>query len=146
VKNYSKSIIKQLLTPNSEIETIRMREDVTYKEQKKQGWISMYKDGYDKTIMCLKSDLEKSVFMQVRDMFTRSQTEVNVSQVKIAKAHKSTAPTISKIVKKLVDVGFLMKVSRGVYRMNPFVLVPYQADGLKLQKEWIVLNEGEKSC
>jgi hypothetical protein len=44
-------------------------------------------------------------------------------------------------VKKLVDVDYLKRISRGVYRLNPFTYLPYKADGEVLQKEWNELSK-----
>ena len=141
MKNYSESFVKTVLNESTgELESHRFTRDIRYNKTKKQGWLAMYKNGYDEVMMILNSSLEKSIFISIRDGFTKAQTEVNISQVNISKKFNTTKPTVNRLIKKLCEVGFLMKIRRGVYRMNPYILVPYQADGLKLQQDWDVLT------
>jgi hypothetical protein len=42
---------------------------------------------------------------------------------------------------KMVESDLLMRIDRGLYRLNPFAYLPYQSDGALLQKEWLGLKE-----
>ena len=145
MKNYTTSYIRHVLNDvTGELEKVRFTKDTTYKESVRQGWRRMYNNGYDATMMELKSDLEKNIFIYIRDMFTKRQVEVNISQVLIARKFNTTPPTVNRLIKKLIDVEFLLKINRGVFRMNPFILIPYQADGIALQKEWTELMQSRE--
>ena len=100
----------------------------------------MYKNGYDMVMLNLNSKLEMKIFIAIRDSFSRSKIEINISQVKLAEKFNTTKSTVNGFIKKLVEIGFLIKIERGIYRMNPFIYVPYQADAPFLQAEWTELT------
>jgi len=101
----------------------------------------MYKNGYDMVMLNLNSKLEMKIFIEIRDSFTKNKVEVNLSQVELAKKFDSTKSTVNRLIKKFIDIEFLIKIERGIYRMNPFIYVPYQADAQILQEEWKELIE-----
>ena len=41
----------------------------------------------------------------------------------------------------MLEINLLMRIDRGIYRLNPFAYLPYQSDGALLQKEWLRLKE-----
>jgi len=142
MKNYSESFVRSILNDTTgEIESHRYTKDTVYKEQKKRGWIPMYKNGYDEVMVNLKSKLEMDMFMDVRDRFTKLSPTVGINQRDLSSKHNTTPATVNRFIKKMCSIEFIMKVDRGVYMMNPFILVPYQSDGLELQKEWTKLME-----
>jgi len=150
VKYYTETMTKIILNEESgELETQLFTRDIKQKNRGKQGWTKMYKNGYDMVMLNLNSKLEMKLFISIRDSFTRNRVEVNISQVKLVKEFNTTKATVSRFIKKLVEIGFLIKISRGIYRMNPFIYVPYQEDAFRLQEEWKGLSEnievGDKS-
>jgi hypothetical protein len=36
----------------------------------------------------------------------------------------------------MLQADMLMRISRGIYRFNPYMYIPYGGDGETLQKEW----------
>ena len=137
MKHYTETMTKIILNEDSgELEKQLFTRDVKQKSRGKQGWTKMYKNGYDMVMLNLNSKLEMRLFIAIRDSFTRNRVEVNISQVKLVEEFNTTKSTVSRFIKKLVEIEFLMKIDRGVYRMNPFIYVPYQEDALMLQKEW----------
>lgn len=144
VNHYTETMTKIILNEESgELERQLFTRDVIPKSRGKQGWTKMYKNGYDMVMLNLNSKLEMRLFISIRDSFTKNRVEVNISQVKLVEKFNTTKSTVSRFIKKLVDIGFLMKIERGIYRMNPFIYVPYQDDALLLQEEWEVLEEEE---
>ena len=135
-KHYTESFIKQTVDEHGEVKDERYTRDTKYTKNGKQGWIRMYKNGYDETMIQLKSTLEMNIFIYIRDEFTKNQEEVGFVQVDMAKKFNTTPHKINHLMRKLVDVGFLMKIRRGVYRMNPYILAPYQANLQNLQDHW----------
>jgi len=139
LKTINRSItIPTLNTTSGEIENKLFHEDIVYKAGPKQGWTRMYKLNYDEIIMLLKSDLEKELFFHIRDSFTKARIEVPFNKATLAKKFKSTRPTVSRLFSKLVKAECLLELkdNKGIYRLNPYVYIPYGADGLLLQKEW----------
>ena len=83
-----------------------------------------------------------AVLIWVQSSFTARQTEVNLSFLEA----KKYIPKLSKgkyfqVLHQLLEIGFIKKIKIGRYRMNPYIYLPYKADGVQLQKEW---NELEK--
>ena len=143
---YTESMTKLVLNEESgELESQLFIRDIKRKNSGKQGWTKMYKNGYDMVMLNLNSKLEMRLFIAIRDSFTKNRIEVHISQVKLAKEFDTTKSTVNRFVKKLVDIKFLMKVDRGIYRMNPFIYVPYHVDAPLLQQEWEDLSEDTDS-
>ena len=125
-----------VLGSNGEFSTQEFTERKNHAKTKKGGWVSMYKNGYDEVFLALNSRLEKEIMLKVRDSFTRTKSDVCISQKKMAEDLNTTRPTVNRVFKKLLDLEFIARLDKGVYRLNPFFVIPYQADGLKLQEEW----------
>ena len=144
MNHYIESMTKLVLNEESgELESQLFIKSIEKKNSGKQGWTKMYKNGYDMVMLNLNSKLEMRLFIAIRDAFTRNRVEVYISQVKLAEELNTTKSTVNRFVKKLVDIRFLMKIDRGIYRMNPFIYVPYQDDASRLQEEWSLLSEDE---
>ncbi len=113
-----------------------MTRDKEYAPTKRQGWCTMYKSLYDDVTLELNSKLETQIFLHIRDSFTLHKDEVHFNKTAIAKKLGSTRPTVSKLFKKLEGLQAIRNIGDGVYRLNPYMFIPYQADGLRLQHEW----------
>jgi len=87
----------------------------------------------------IKSQKDMKLFTWITYQFTSNQIEVNISYSKCS--IKISENKYKRMIKRLVDLDYLMRISRGVYRLNPFVYVPYKADASELQKEWIELKK-----
>ena len=93
--------------------------------------------GYDEAIGdIVTSNADFKSIVYIRDRFTQARVENVLSKVDIAKVMDISEQKATNIVKRMVDVELLMRVSRGIYRLNPFMYVPYRADGATLQREW----------
>jgi len=124
-------------------------EEILFEEQKKTknikgGWLMTYHLGYDLVITLISSKREKFLMIGIKNLFTKSITEVNLSPSVIAKQTGYDSKFISKTIKKLIAVDLIMQLSNKSYRLNPFIVVPYQADAEKLQKEWIKIRKEGK--
>jgi len=136
MKHYTKSIFTKILNEETgELESKRFIEDASYSKTIKQGWKIMYAR-YDEVVLSMNSQLETKLMIAIRDSFTKNNVEAFISQKKLAKLYYTTPSTVNRLVKKLVDIDFLLKIDRGIYRLNPYSYLPYQANGLLLQKEW----------
>jgi len=107
------------------------------------GFVLMYPTNYDEVMAkTINSNKEMLALLWIKNSFTFQKVEVPIT-FKYAKEDglEISKRQFSQLVKKLVEVQFLMRVSRGMYRMNPFIYIPYKADGELLQKEWNDLKE-----
>ncbi len=119
---------------------------VFYEEKKlieiKGGYVKMYYKNYDAIMIdIVKSSLDARLFIYIRNHFTYDKKEVLLSSTKIAKRLKTSKQKVTGIIKQLVADDFIYRVDRGIYRLNPFVYIPYRADGEVLQDEWKKMKE-----
>ena len=87
-----------------------------------------------------KSQKDIDVFFRIRDTFTYQRVETTLPARDIAKELKTSQSKVSSIIKQMIEHGLLKRVSRGVYRLNPFMFLPYKSNAEQLQKEWEELN------
>ena len=129
------SISKKVLNEDTgELESKEFKEE--YKRSSiKGGFNLMYHGKYEEiTEQALKSSTDIKVFNWITNSFTYQKVEVplthSICKIKISKAQ------FSKVLKRLIELNYLKRISRGIYRMNPFIYIPYKADGAELQREW----------
>ncbi len=107
----------------------------------KGGYRMMYKNYDEIQSELLKSNLDIRIFLYIRDKFSRTRIETSISARAIANELNTTPSKVSTLIKQLVENNFLMRVDRGIYRMNPFMFIPYGSPAEELQKEWEKLKE-----
>jgi hypothetical protein len=106
----------------------------------KGGFNFMYHKDYEAvTETVVKSNKDLKLFNWITNKFAKTKVEVQI-------VHSTcdldiSQPVFSKMIKKLIEIKYLKRVGRGIYRLNPFIYVPYQGDVETLQREW---NELEK--
>ena len=110
-----------------------------YRKSIKGGHNIMYHIDYHYILKnAIKSSKDMQLFIWITEQFTYKKVEVSLSfsrcKVNISQPH------FSKMIKKLVELDYLMRVARGVYRLNPLIYVPYKANTEELQDEWLQLK------
>jgi predicted transcriptional regulator len=129
-------IPQKVLNENTgEIETQNYQKLKTYKQLR--GGFRMVYVSYDDALLQIvtsKKDLE--VIIYIRDLFTYKQVENSLRAVELANALGLTRQRITTLLKRMVEIGLLKKVGTSTYRLNPFMYVPFRADGSELQREW----------
>jgi len=123
-----------------EIETKDFKE-VKISKGIKGGWRMVYKSYDEVQIEVLRSSLDIKIFVYIRDKFTYKNTEIYLSPTTIAEELNTTHQKVSTLIKKLIKNNFLFRIERGIYRLNPFMFLPYKADAKALQKEWRELEK-----
>jgi predicted transcriptional regulator of viral defense system len=81
-----------------------------------------------------KKDLE--MLVAIRDMFTYAKIEVVLSPTEVAKRFNVSKQKVVTLIAKMTKVELLLRVSKGVYRLNPYMFLPFKSDGELLQQEW----------
>ena len=133
----TKSIIitqKVLNESTGELETKSFKEEKSSKTIR-GGFNLMYHKSYEEiteTVITSKKDMQLFNWITNRFTYARIESTVLYSECPINVAQSKFAT----FVKKLVTVEYLKRVSRGIYRLNPYVYVPFRANGELLQKEW----------
>ena len=103
----------------------------------KGDWNMVYVNSYDNILVqCIKSELDMSIFISIRNEFTYKKVEVSISSSIISKREKVSKSKVDTMIKRMVDSDFLLRIRRGVYRINPFIYLPYRSDAQSLQNEW----------
>lgn len=129
-------ITKHILNPETgKIETKDFK--ATKEKSRIRGGFRMTYAKHDEILkeICNSSkDIE--VFLRIRDTFTHQRIESPLPARDIAKELNTSPSKVSTIIKKMIEYEMLKRVSRGVYRLNPFMFIPYKADAKTLQKEW----------
>jgi hypothetical protein len=136
-------ITKKVLNENTgELEQKHFREERKTKNIK-GGFNMIYHKSYEEVLEeVIKSNKDVKLFNWITNKFTYSRTEVPLiySQCPI----DISQPQFAKLIRKLLDLNYIIRVDRGIYRLNPFIYLPYKADAETLQSEWKELT-GKKS-
>ena len=102
----------------------------------KGGFRMSYKSYDEIQIKLLKSSKDIEIFLYIRDKFTYARVETSLPAREISIQLGTSQPKVSRLIKELVENDFLKRATRGIYRMNPYMFIPYKSNGLQLQKEW----------
>lgn len=132
--------LKVLNEDTGEIENKRYSEEMINKKTR-GGYSRMYKD-YDTALAeVINSKKDFEIFVMIRDQYTYARIENIIHKAAIAKVAGVSERKVTDIVTRMVASGMLGKVSRGVYRLNPFMYLPFRAEAEQLQSEWKSLFE-----
>lgn len=117
------------------------------KETKKiKGGFRMVYAAFDIAVSrIIKSQIDYLVLIYIRDLFTYKQVEVHLSGSEIAKLFEISRSKVNELINRSVNEELLFRVKRGVYRLNPYMYLPFRANGEELQKEWSELTKDIKS-
>ncbi len=98
------------------------------------GYRMIYKTFEEAMVLTCKSGKDIQVLWEIINTFTYRKIEVALSYANCTT--KVSQPQYTRLVSRLVKYDLLKRISRGVYRLNPFMYIPYKSDGILLQKEW----------
>jgi len=138
IKRHSIITKRVLNEATGELESVDFTEE-TKRSKLRGGFNLMYHKSYEEiTEKVINSNTDLKVFNWITNSFTYQRVEVPLtySQCEV----KVSQPQYARLLKKLVEESYLKRVARGVYRLNPYIYIPYRADGSELQAEWSELN------
>ena len=96
---------------------------------------------YDEILLkVIKGEKDLRVFLEIKNRFTKTKIEIPLNARKISEKLEVSTPKVSSVISKMVEADMLMRVERGIYRLNPFAYIPYQSSS-DLQKEWLELKK-----
>jgi len=131
----SEIITHRVLNDNTgELETKDFKQ-LSISKNIKGGFNLIYHKRYeDITEEVVNSKKDIKLFNWVTNQFTYRRIETpivySICTVEVSQSQ------FAKFIKKLVKLKYILRVSRGIYRLNPFMYVPFRADAVELQKEW----------
>ena len=136
VSTHTNIITKKVYNDNTEqLESLDFKQVKTIKRIK-GGFNMMYKSYDDALREVVKSGLDLDIAIRIRDMFTYSKREIFLSPTDISSNLNIAKSKVQTVINRMIETNMLMKVSRGVYRLNPFMFIPFRSDGEELQEEW----------
>ena len=143
---YSKSRIVTELVLNDKTGELEQKqfEEITKIKGIKGGFVMVYKSYEEAIEQVISSKKDYAIVVSIKNQFTYDQVEVNISHEEMAKDFEVSRQKITTIIKSMVDNKILMRVRKGIYRLNPFMYLPYRSEGVKLQSYWKNLVEQEK--
>ena len=132
----SESITRKVLN-----EALGTLEDVVFKTQKQRknikGGCAMFYKSYEEAVAnIISSKLDFYILLEIKKMFTYARVECLLSPTDLSKQLGCTKSKVNKVISDMVDEQMLMRVARGTYRLNPYMVIPFRANGETLQSEW----------
>ena len=136
-------ITKQVLNENTgELESKQFKEERTKKRLR--GGFSMVYKSYDEALLeVVRSSKDLECVLCIRNMFTYQRVECVISKHDVAAMTGVSHQKATAVIASMVASGILKRVARGVYRLNPFMYLPFQANGEQLQSEWRSIFEAK---
>ena len=119
----------------------------TFKKKKMRGGFNLiYHNPYEEIMeLVVNSNKEMKLFNWVTNQFSKNRVETYVTfSVCKEDGIEISKRQFSEMVKILVREKYLMRIRRGIYRLNPFIYLPTMADAESLQREWKELLEAQK--
>jgi len=117
--------------------------EVEKRSRLKGGFNLMYHKSYEEiTEKVINSNKDLRLFNWITNQFTYARVEsliiysacnIGISQSQFAK-----------MVKKLMSQQYIIRVARGIYRLNPYTYVPFRANAEELQREWTEIVNDNK--
>ena len=89
-----------------------------------------------------KSSKDILIFGKLFDKVDR-ENELRIGVTKFCEKHDFTRSRVNKILKEAVEIGFVKKLDRGLYLVNPFIMKGKGTSNQtieRLQKEWELIN------
>ena len=120
-------------------------DEIVKKKRIKGGFRMIYKSYDDALLAIVKSTKDLELVIFIRDMFTYRQVEVHLSTSYLQEQTGMAKSKITEVISRMVAAELLRKVRRGVYKLNPYMYVPFRADAEELQSEWIKLIKKENT-
>ena len=132
-------ISKKVLNETSgELEILDFRQVKTTKKIK--GGFGMFYKSYEEAVEnIINSKLDWTILLEVKNQFTYKRIECCISATDISTKLGCTKSKVNSVISSMVDQELLMRVHRGVYRLNPYMVIPFRSDGEYLQAEWTAL-------
>ncbi len=97
-----------------------------------------YDDFIEVLAKLCKSSNDILIFGKLFDKVDR-ENELRISVTNFCKKHEFTRSRVNKILREAVEIGFVKKLDRGLYLVNPFILKGKGTSNQtieRLQKEW----------
>lgn len=141
----SESITKKVLN-----EASGSLEEVVFKAEKERkrikGGFAMYYKSYEESIAnIINSKLDYTILLEIKRQFTYARVECIISATSLAQRLGCAKSKVNTVLSAMLKEQMLLKVARGTYRLNPYMVLPFKADGELLQTEWTQLVSEQRA-
>ena len=141
----SESITKKVLN-----EASGYLEEVVFKTEKERkrikGGFAMYYKNYEEAVAnIINSKLDYTILLEIKKQFTYARIECVISATALAERLGCTKSKVNTVLSSMVREQMLLKVARGTYRLNPYMILPFKSDGELLQSEWTQLIKEQQA-
>lgn len=144
-KNKPKIVTQVVLNTETGELTTKDFKEIIQRKRLKGGFRMVYKSYNQAVEETISSSNELKILNVIVEEFTYMKTEVHLSKGYISKKTESSESSANRVLMKMIKNEILMRVRRGVYRLNPTMYIPFRADGESLQKEWKELKDKENA-
>jgi hypothetical protein len=137
-------ITKKVLNENTgELEYTRF-DEIKERKNVRGGFNMIYHKSYEEVMeSVIKSNKDIKLFNWITNQFTYARVEVpltySICPIEVSQ------PQFAKTIKKLLELQYIIRVGRGIYRLNPFIYLPFRANAEELQEEWRELTNEKLS-
>jgi hypothetical protein len=136
IESFEASIIDS----NGEIHPIEATKEISnkYYSIRRLNLKICYDDFIEVLSKLCKSSKDILIFGKLFDKVDR-ENELRISVTNFCKKHEFTRSRVNKILQEAVEIGFVKKLDRGLYLVNPFILKGKGTSNQtieRLQKEW----------
>lgn len=134
-------VTKRVLNEDTgELEQKDFKEIKNNRKKIRGGFNMIYHKNYEEVLeSVVKSQNDIILFNWITNKFTHKKTIVSLSYKDLQS--EISQPQFSRMIKKLTEQKYIFRIQRGLYKLNPFIYLPYKANAEELQKEWKELTE-----
>jgi len=116
----------------------------------KGGFSKMYSNDYIKT---QELTIRSKTDLLIWNWFitnTQDNNLVYLNSTKLADKMQISRQAIHKFIKKAIEAGFIRRINRGEYQINPFIYIPHkitsEEDLFLMQKGWKEYEKQKNNC
>lgn len=115
-------------------------------EDNTKGGFAMYYKSYEEAVAnIINSKLDYTILLEIKRQFTYARIECVISATNLAQSLGCAKFKVNTVLSAMVKEQMLLKVARGTYRLNPYMVLPFRSDGELLQNEWTQLVDEQRA-
>lgn len=111
------------------------------KSRIKYGFSICYPALFDALSNVIRSNVDAKIVFYIISLFKSKTNKTEIDYIEVAKMFNVSSSKVSKLLGRMVKYEILMRVGRGKYLINPFMYIPYKANGYYRQNIWKSLKK-----
>ena len=139
------SFTASIVDSNGELHPIEATKEISnkYYSIRRLNLKICYEDFIEIQSKLCRSSKDILIFGKIFDKVDR-ENELRISVSKFCEKHKFTRSRVNKMLQEAIEAGFVKKLDRGLYLINPFILKGKRCSNQtveRLQREWELGNK-----